>query len=318
MTSYPITSTCWSISLLLAGALQGAQVNWGNEAFSRNYTSEGRSKPLNEDFTFELGAFVPEFTPTLANTDSWLENWISLDQAFYLTESRSFGSSALVPSDVEAFTPSQSGYIWGFDQLSANASSDTGEWVLYTSESWLWPSADGSGTLPPLNWFTSGATDAIAGQINSADGTFDIVTANVDLLPSTTPASPLASWLHDHFNPSEIADPDVSSLQADPDGDSIPNGLEYAFGLPPTVADAIPWHYEVVSGFSGDRQQLTIEFDRAPRAPIHVQASDDLRQWTSIQILTAGSASPVTVPDPEIVAASASGRFMRLTTTIAP
>ena len=40
-------------------------------------------------------------------------------------------------------------------------------------------------------------------------------------------------WQDESFDAVQLADPDVSSLAADPDTDGIPNVLEYAFGTGP-------------------------------------------------------------------------------------
>ena len=45
-------------------------------------------------------------------------------------------------------------------------------------------------------------------------------------------------WRQRFFDAEELADPDISGLDADPDGDQITNAGEYAFGSNPTVAGA--------------------------------------------------------------------------------
>jgi hypothetical protein len=49
-----------------------------------------------------------------------------------------------------------------------------------------------------------------------------------------------ARWQGESFAASQLADPNVSSLAADPDGDGIPNLLEYAFGTRPLEGGPIP------------------------------------------------------------------------------
>jgi hypothetical protein len=49
-----------------------------------------------------------------------------------------------------------------------------------------------------------------------------------------------ARWQGESFDASQLADPNVSSLAADPDGDGISNLLEYAFGTRPLEGGAIP------------------------------------------------------------------------------
>ncbi|MDX9868570.1 MAG: M4 family metallopeptidase, partial [Kiritimatiellia bacterium] len=45
------------------------------------------------------------------------------------------------------------------------------------------------------------------------------------------------SWQSTHFTPEELNDPAVSGDEADPDGDGVSNGLEYAMGLDPWSPD---------------------------------------------------------------------------------
>lgn len=44
-----------------------------------------------------------------------------------------------------------------------------------------------------------------------------------------------SEWRGRFFSPTELADPAISGLEADPDGDGITNAGEYAFGTDPTV-----------------------------------------------------------------------------------
>ncbi|MFC0019299.1 InlB B-repeat-containing protein [Roseibacillus persicicus] len=54
--------------------------------------------------------------------------------------------------------------------------------------------------------------------------------------------SPLAdfvsSWRLEHFSPEQLADPNVSGLSQDPDGDGLTNTAEYVFGSDPLVIDS--------------------------------------------------------------------------------
>jgi alpha-tubulin suppressor-like RCC1 family protein len=47
-----------------------------------------------------------------------------------------------------------------------------------------------------------------------------------------------AQWASQHFTPSQLATPAISNPTADPDGDGLPNQLEYALGGDPWVAQA--------------------------------------------------------------------------------
>ena len=55
---------------------------------------------------------------------------------------------------------------------------------------------------------------------------------------ATTPAPEnYQAWLSLYFTPDQIADPSTTDPTADPDGDGIPNLLEFAFNLDPTFAE---------------------------------------------------------------------------------
>jgi len=49
-----------------------------------------------------------------------------------------------------------------------------------------------------------------------------------------------ARWQGESFEAVQLADPEISSLAADPDGDDIPNVLEYAFGTEPLRGGPVP------------------------------------------------------------------------------
>ena len=75
--------------------------------------------------------------------------------------------------------------------------------------------------------------------------------------------SPLEAWRVANFgNPS---DPAVSGDAADPDGDEIPNFLEYAFGLNPLVANTNGLPLKTIASVSGTNY-LALTFQRATNA----------------------------------------------------
>jgi hypothetical protein len=56
--------------------------------------------------------------------------------------------------------------------------------------------------------------------------------------PTTDDRILYTDWRGRHFNAAEAADPAVSGPEADPDGDDLVNGFEYAVGSNPRLADA--------------------------------------------------------------------------------
>ncbi len=53
----------------------------------------------------------------------------------------------------------------------------------------------------------------------------------------TLPAEDFDAWAHAYFTPAQLADNTVAGPGADPDGDGVPNLLEFAFNLDPTYAE---------------------------------------------------------------------------------
>ena len=53
--------------------------------------------------------------------------------------------------------------------------------------------------------------------------------------------TPFEEWQREHFTEEELNDPSISGPDADPDGDGIPNLMEYAMGLDPKSPDANVW-----------------------------------------------------------------------------
>lgn len=88
------------------------------------------------------------------------------------------------------------------------------------------------------------AADVVASYVLPVDQPAMVSTSlpvNSDNL-TVTAASGMTAWLSQFFNAAELNDPNISGLSADPDGDRIPNLVEYALGLNPRVVDqnAIP------------------------------------------------------------------------------
>ena len=93
--------------------------------------------------------------------------------------------------------------------------------------------------------------------------------------PSVLPAESFASWEHGYFTPSDIANSAVSGPGADPDGDGIPNLLEFAFNLDPTFPEPVVMTAGTglrglpliqVEQVSGTDRRLTVEFVRRTSA----------------------------------------------------
>jgi hypothetical protein len=89
---------------------------------------------------------------------------------------------------------------------------------------------------------------------------------------------PLNAWRRANFTTAELANPQISGDNADPDGDGISNLMEYAMGLPPKVANANPLNPQIVNG------NFTITYSRSKGATdvaTTLQSSTDLVNWQS-------------------------------------
>src|ERR1035437_2400007 len=126
------------------------------------------------------------------------------------------------------------------------------------------------------------------------------------------------AWRVKYFSTSELADPTVSGDDADPDGDGIPNLLEYASGTDPRVPNEPPKLVASVSASDGG-PSLVVSFRRlllAYELDYSVEASEDLHTWSPV---TGEADEPSLNADGTVTAsvhagspADASARFFRL------
>lgn len=90
-------------------------------------------------------------------------------------------------------------------------------------------------------------------------------------------------WKFTSFTEAELADPAISGDNADPDGDAIPNLLEYALNLNPKTSNASPIAPGEDSGY------LALSVAKNPQAldlTWTAEASSDLSTWTSATIIS--------------------------------
>ena len=121
---------------------------------------------------------------------------------------------------------------------------------------------------------------------------------------------PFDAWRFTNFDALELADAEISSETADPDGDTLPNLLEYALGLSPETWDANPITVVPVDGYL----QLTATKNPAATDIMwEAEASGDLETWTpatiGINTSTEFSASDT------VLVEGTEKRFMRLKVT---
>jgi hypothetical protein len=185
-----------------------AEVNINFSSSPNAINQQSTGVPLDTSFTFELGTFANNFTPTATNTDEWSANWVVLNDAGgnpasgattdYRTIAGLFGpyegfasTTTLVHND-SPFDIGKQAYIWGFNGTGTG----THEWVLITNDL---TEQDGEEWTVPLGtddlsftetWDVAGADNAIVGNINFTDEKDDeigVETASVTVGGSPVP-----------------------------------------------------------------------------------------------------------------------------------
>ncbi len=91
-----------------------------------------------------------------------------------------------------------------------------------------------------------------------------------------------SQWTALYWSGADLQNPEITGFDKDPDGDGIPNGLEFAMGFNPTVVDAaVP-----ASRVEGNEIVFTFRKDVAASgtltAGVVFENSDDLSEWTAI------------------------------------
>jgi hypothetical protein len=123
-------------------------------------------------------------------------------------------------------------------------------------------------------------------------------------------------WQTVHFSGAELSNTAIGGESADPDGDGIPNLLEYIEARDPKASDS---QASSASDLFNGRLTLTFrERDSLGGASIWLQGSDDLNRWTtyntrqeSARVANTGF-STVTLLDPKELPYDLGRRFLRL------
>lgn len=150
------------------------------------------------------------------------------------------------------------------------------------------------GTPPTTLLFPAGSSTAtvtvnpIADDFAQGNRTLTLSVATDFSLSAGSPATatvtledkPYDAWRFDHFTSAELADTALSGPSGDPDGDGLPNLMEYALGGAPKTADA-PSHQARVSLIA---DHLTLDYTRpnsVSDVSYTVEWSNDLQTWST-------------------------------------
>jgi hypothetical protein len=109
--------------------------------------------------------------------------------------------------------------------------------------------------------------------------------------------SPHNLWSEARFTPAELADPAISAPEADPNGNGVPNALEFIFGRDPKVPDTTPGYApSVATPQGGGAPLMRFSFTRAAvlteGTVLVVECSPDLTasSWNPIATKTENGA----------------------------
>jgi hypothetical protein len=192
--------------------------------------------------------------------------------------------------------------------LAVTGSAVSGTHFLPLPANITFPAGQGSTTLQ-----VTPITDSIAQGNRTV-----IVAAAADFTSVRNPAQtavvtivdkPADAWRNANFSPAELTDASVSSDHADPDGDALPNLVEYALGLPPKSPSPSPVPTIDASGY------LTLAVTKNPAATDitwGAQVTGDFTTWPSAVL--AHTPGTFTARD-DVPQSSADRRFIRLKIT---
>jgi len=169
--------------------------------------------------------------------------------------------------------------------------------------------------------------DSLGNPINDpyptpfAAGGFDLEALGVRGREATPPTL-YQTWLARHFSSTDLANPDRSGRTADPDGDGLPNLLEYALGGEPlnglSAPHPTPQLAPAAQAPATQAPALALTFTRIadPALTYTVESSADLSagSWQALLISTgeANTAGLVTATAPETLTPTSPRRFLRL------
>ncbi len=132
------------------------------------------------------------------------------------------------------------------------------------------------------------------------------------LLVTTAPPNTYTAWRATNFPGAAFSDDAVSGPLADPDGAGVTNLQRYAFVLPARGHVATPTTLGAVD--AGGRRYLALTFERRATSPdvtYFVEASTDLKTWTTLQTVAPGTPTAISVQD-SVAIGDTLRRFLRL------
>jgi PKD repeat protein len=155
--------------------------------------------------------------------------------------------------------------------FAANAATGT---APFRDAEWTFEDGEFATNANPVKIFRSPGTYHARLTVTDTNGNTALGAVTI------TVNSKFDAWRAAKFTPAELANQNISGAAANPDGDSFPNLLEYAMGLEPKAFDAANTLSATVSNGT-----FTLSFPHykpAADAPISLEASSDLLNWSSV------------------------------------
>ena len=162
---YAIAVIAWITCLFTpqAGAqVNTGQINWGSLDFSSIVDSNGNTLAA-DNFTFDLGAFNDDFTPTDSTVADWFANWHTIDRATYNEAGGVFAGQYTMFGNTYTDTDngnfaglgiSRDAYVWVYNSTAPEPGT---EWFIARASNWQFPDItdDCCNNELPLEWSMS-------------------------------------------------------------------------------------------------------------------------------------------------------------------
>ncbi|BCU77643.1 hypothetical protein llg_23580 [Luteolibacter sp. LG18] len=284
---------------MIVSCASARNIRWFCNPLTTNLTSTGAT--MDGSFRFELGVFANGFTPTAGNTASWAANWVPAQRTLYNATNRLFTEEYTVVDNTAPFAVGAVAYVWGFGGPTGS------EWILFRASTWTWPQADPLNPIA-LSWNASSATQVIVGSINATTPPSLMRSAAVS--SSAPPPTPWPQWQGEM-----LVGTSQNGPNDDPDGDGVPNALEFILGTDPQLPDrgsAITTAIVEAGGQNYLQLGLPRLSDRT--ATVVPEVSTDLILWSSggsVTSVIAATPSLLTVRVLSPVVAGTTRQFVR-------
>ncbi len=262
--SIPFPPLCRALLLALSlwPAAHAGLLQWGSRGFVENADSKGRN--WDGAYSMTLGVFKGSFVPSFENREQWTDQWMELGTAVYDAEEKRFAGSI----DTDAQPTIAAGtkvYFWAKNGEDLTKGP---EWVLLTQDTWKWPAAS-TAITPAVTWTTGEKSISLIVGESGKNGRHLISRALRPVAVSE------ADWLAKYLG----ADPKFTDANADPDGDGLPNALEYFLGSDPADASSTK---SPAMQTDGPAVRLNLERNPYAESGYTLEASEDLRTWFKV------------------------------------